>query len=264
MSSNKLLIGCRVLVTRPEHQAENLVRLINEQGGNAVRFPTIAIVARDNVDEIKATLASLDRFQWLVFISANAVTMHHYYLDDGKMNQLKSARFAAIGKATAEALKTLGLLVDLVPENGYTSEALLAMPPMQQISGQRFLIVRGEGGREELACVLRGRGAEVDYLDVYKRAIPRIDSSDVLLLLKQGRLDVITITSGEALQNLLTLLGKEYHELLFGIPLVVVSDRIRQIADNMGFKRIVVANNPSDAAILEAVTMCVGGIEWPN
>lgn len=259
MLSDKPLNGCRVLVTRPEHQAGNLARLITEQGGNAIRFPTLAIVARDNIDEIRNALVSLDRFQWLVFISANAVTMHHYYLDGGKINKLQSMRFAAIGRATAEALKNAGLPVDLVPENGYTSEALLALPPMQQVSGQRVLIVRGEGGREELASTLRSRGAEVDYLDVYKRIVPSIDSSGVLLLLKQSGIDVITITSGEALQNLLTLLGQEYHELLFAIPLVVVSDRIRQIADNMGFKQIVVTNNPSDAAILEAVTMCVGG-----
>lgn len=269
MSSNKLLNGVDVLVTRPEHQAGNLVRLITEQGGNAVRFPTLAIVPQDNVHEIQETLASLDRFQWLVFISVNAVTMHHYYLDSGKINKLKSVRFAAIGRATAEALKSAGLPVDLVPENSYTSEALLAMPELQQINGQRFLIVRGEGGREELANVLRGRGAEVDYLDVYKRIVPNIESSGILLLLEQvlleqEKLDVITITSGAALQNLLTLLGKEYHELLFTIPLVVISDRIRQIAADIGFKRIVVTNNPSDAAILEAVTTCVGGIEWPN
>jgi uroporphyrinogen-III synthase len=49
------------------------------------------------------------------------------------------------------------------------------------------------------------------------------------------------------------------------LPLVVVSNRIRQIATDIGFKRIAVTNSPSDVAILETVTMCVtGGIEWPN
>jgi uroporphyrinogen-III synthase len=259
-----MLNGARVLVTRPAHQAENLCRLISEREGSAIRFPTLAIAAMDDPCPIKNTLAHLDRFQWLVFISANAVTMHSYYIDGGKIN-FKSTRIAAIGQATAQALALAGLAVDLVPECGYNSEALLALPQMQQINGQNCLIVRGAGGREELATTLRSRGANVEYLDVYKRIIPDSDSSQVCLLLAQDKLDVITITSGEALQNLLVMLDKEYHQSLFAVPLVVISDRIRQIAAVIGFKRIAVTNSPSDIAILETVLMCVsGGIEWPN
>jgi len=262
---NTMLNGARVLVTRPAHQAENLSRLIAERGGSAIRFPTLAIAAMDDACPIKNTLAQLDRFQWLVFISANAVTMHSYYIDGGKMNRFKSTRIAAIGDATAQALELTGLPVDLAPESGYNSEALLAMPQLQHINGQNCLIVRGAGGREELATTLRSRGANVEYLDVYKRIIPGCDSSQVSLLLAQDKLDVITITSGEALQNLLMMLDKEYHQGLFAAPLVVISDRIRQIAAGLGFKRIAVTNSPSDAAILETVIMCVsGGIEWPN
>jgi uroporphyrinogen-III synthase len=99
-----LLNGAHVLVTRPAHQAENLSRLIAERNGVAVRFPTLAIVAVDNACTIQNTLAHLDRYQWLIFISANAVTMHSYPVDDGKIKKFKSVRIAAIGRATAEAL----------------------------------------------------------------------------------------------------------------------------------------------------------------
>ena len=260
-----MLNGARILVTRPVHQAENLSHLIAEGGGSAIRFPTLAIAAMDDPCTIKNTLAHLDRYQWLVFISTNAVTMHSYYSDGVKMDQFKSVRIAAIGKATAQALALAGLPVDLVPESGHNSEALLAMPQMLQINGQRCLIIRGAGGREELATTLHSRGANVEYLDVYKRIIPKIDSSQVNLLLAQNKLDVITVTSGEALQNLLIMLEEKHHQQLFEVPLVVVSNRIRQIAADMGFKRIAVTNSPSDVAILETVTMCVTGvIEWPN
>ncbi|MDD2658142.1 MAG: uroporphyrinogen-III synthase [Methylococcales bacterium] len=259
------LNGAHILVTRPAHQAKNLCRLIEERSGVAVRFPTLAIAALDNAGAIQNTLAHLDRYQWLVFVSANAVTMHSYYSDDGKMTKHMPVRIAAIGKATAQALEQAGLPVDLVPDSGYSTEALLAMPQMQQLKGQSCLIVRGEGGREELATLLRSRGASVEYLDVYKRILPGIDSSQVRLLLAQDKLDVITVTSGEALQNLLIMLEEVDHQRLIKTPLVVVSNRIRQIAAGMGFERIAVTDCPSDVAILETVTMCVtGGIEWPN
>jgi uroporphyrinogen-III synthase len=261
----KSLKGAHVLVTRPAHQAEKLSHLIEELGGMAVRFPALAIAALDDSGEIQNTLTHLDKYQWLIFISANAVTMHSYYSDDVKISKFKSVRIAAIGKATAQALALGGLPVDLVAESGYNSEALLAMPEMQEINGQHYLIVRGKGGREELATTLSSRGAIVDYLDVYKRIIPDVDSSPVSLLIAQNKLDVITITSSEALQNLLVMLEEKYHQRLFQVALVVISNRIRQIAADLGFKRIAVTQSPSDIAILETVSMCVtGGIEWPN
>jgi uroporphyrinogen-III synthase len=252
------LNGARVLVTRPAHQAENLSRLIQERGGEAIRFPVLDIVARDNIDEVRHAFKNLDKFQWVVFISPNAVNFA-LKANNGKIDRLKAARFAAVGRATAQALEAAGLAVDVVPEKGYTSEALLAMPQMQQVKGQSCLIVRGEGGREELANTLRGRGAKVQYLEVYKRTIPSIDNSQVVQLLAQHRLDVITITSGEALQNLLIMLGEKNHQLLLPIPMVVVSDRIGQLAAGMGFKRIAVTENPADTAILETVTIVCNG-----
>ena len=254
-----------VLVTRPSQQSENLSRLIDALNGVAVRFPTLAIVPLDDSRHIQNTLAHLDKYQWLVFISANAVTMHGYYSDSDKIKKFKSTRIAAIGKATKDALMLAGLAVDLVPESPYNSEALLARPEMQDVKGQRFLIVRGQGGLDDLANILRSRGADVDYLDLYKRIIPSENCSQVIFLIEQNKLDVITITSGEALQNLFIMLEKKYHQLLLEIPLIVVSHRIRQIAADIGFKKIAVTNSPSDGAILEKVTMCVtGGIEWQN
>jgi len=254
---SKVLNGACVLVTRPEHQAENLSRLIEQRGGIAVRFPALEIVSRDD-DRIKSTLENLDGFQWVVFISANAVNFA-LKANSGKIPRTKSVRFAAVGQATAQAMKMAGLPVDLVPEYGYNSEALLEMPQLQQVEGQNCLIVRGEGGREQLATTLRSRGAEVDYLEVYKRIIPRMDSSPVVELLAQHRLDVITVTSAEALQNLSLMLGEKNNKLLSLIPLVVVSDRIRCLAADMGFNRITVTDSPIDTAILETVITCVTG-----
>jgi uroporphyrinogen-III synthase len=278
------LNGAHVLVTRPEHQAENLSRLIEQQGGIAVRFPSLEIVPKDDAGRIKSTLANLDKFQWVIFISANAVNFA-LKANSGKIARIiplcppfskggdkyppfekgGQGGFAAVGQATAQAMKMAGLPVDLVPEQGYNSEALLAMPLLQQVEGQKFLIVRGEGGREQLATTLRSRGAEVDYLEVYKRVIPKIDSLPVAELLEQQRLDVITVTSAEALQNLGLMLGEKNKKLLSIIPLVVVSDRIRCIAADMGFNRIAVTDSPIDAAILDTVINVYDrGIKWPN
>jgi len=257
---SNVLNGARVLVTRPIHQAENLTRLIEQAGGKAISFPTLAIAGLENVEEIKATLQRLDTYRWVIFISSNAVNFA-LRANGGKIPASKSVVFAAVGRSTAQALANAGLTVGLVPEQDFNSEALLAMPEMRHISGQTVLIVRGQGGREELANTLRERGAKVDYLSVYKRIIPHVNNaSDFRCLLENG-LDVLTITSGEALQNLVIMAGEQQFIMLREVPLVVVSNRIRCLAADLGFNRIAVTKSPSDPAILETIIKFVTGNE---
>lgn len=254
-----VLNGINILVTRPAHQAINFCRLIEDHGGNAISMPTMAIEKIDDDKEIINSLGHLFRFDWVIFISANAVNFA-LRANSGKIPELMNVRVAAIGQATADALRDAGLPVHLVPERGYSTEDLLAMPQMQNIKDLGFLIIRGVGGREQLASLLVSKGAKsVEYLEVYKRVLPSIDCKPATLLLAEKKLNVITVSSGEILQNLLIMVDEKYHAYLLTLPLVVVSDRIRQMAITMGFKRIVMANSPSDKAQLEAVIMCVTG-----
>jgi uroporphyrinogen-III synthase len=202
-------------------------------------------------------LQHLNDFTWLIFTSSNAVNFA-LKANSGKIAEFEARQIAAIGKATADALKLAGLSIQALPEQNYNSEALLALPAMQNVQGQKILIVRGEGGREELANTLRARGADVCYLNVYKRTIPNSCNNDVSELLEQQQLDIITATSVETLQNLLIMLDTKYHSQLFALPLIVVSDRIKQVANEMGFKRIAVARSPSDEAILETINQRTG------
>jgi uroporphyrinogen-III synthase len=275
---NNALKGAHVLVTRPAHQAEKLCQLIEQQGGVAVRFPTLQIMEMDDAqpdnhldDQSIATnpLSKLSNYRWLIFTSANAVNFA-LKANGGKIAQFEEAQIAAIGQATARELRSAGLMVSLMPENGYDSESLLAMPQMQQVNGQDILIVRGQGGREELADVLRSRGANVGYWEVYQRVIPDNDHSEVISLLEQGLLAVIIVTSFEALQNLLAMLGANYKKKLAMISLVVISERISKLAAELGFTQIAVTENPSDPAILDTTIAIINesvnnrGIECLN
>lgn len=254
---------------RPAHQADNLCQLIDQQGGLAIRFPTLEIVGIDNQPAATNPLNNLSKYRWLIFTSVNAVNFA-LKANGGKIAQFKAMQIAAIGQATARELELSGLCVDLIPKTGFDSEAILATPELQQVNGQDILIVRGQGGREELANVLRNRDSNVSYWEVYKRVIPDIDTAQVISLLGQGLLDVIIVTSFESLQNLLTILGAKYKKKLAIIPIVVISERISKLAAELGFTQIAVTESPSDQAILDAVCALTNecgkkrGIEWQN
>lgn len=249
----------QILVTRPTHQAENLCLLIRANNGIPIRFPTLEIIQLNlNNDEIDHHLTSAD---WFIFTSTNAVRCYCSQLDDAKMHRLKTKSHFAIGQATAQALKTVGLNVDLMPLHGYNSEALLALPALQNVLQKNIVIIRGENGRETLAETLKNRGANVHYQNVYRREIPQIDCREVSQLITEKRLDLMTITSGEAIENLVQMLPESQHDLLKKIPLIVVSERIQTIAKNLGFETIALAQTPSDDAILNTITTIINGEE---
>jgi len=143
---------------------------------------------------------------------------------------------------------------DLVPAHRFNSEALLALDELQDMHGKRVVILRGNGGREHLHDTLLERGAEVDYVEVYRRACPDIDPQFMRSLLQPGMLDVVTVTSNETLQNLFAMAGQEGQPLLRTLPLVVVSERQAQLAQELGFEHAaIVAENAGDAALIEAL-----------
>src|SRR5690606_26730779 len=141
----------------------------------------------------------------IVFASVNAVAHGAHLIDKSP-----TARIAAIGKATAAALAEASLPADIVPETGFTSEALLAHPDFTLPDNARVLIVRGSGGREMLRETLTARGLVVETLDVYRRVRPEIDAATrdaIEARWASEGIDVVTVTSVETLHNLIALLS---------------------------------------------------------
>jgi uroporphyrinogen-III synthase len=133
---------------------------------------------------------------------------------------------------------------------GHTSESLLSMAAFQmpEIDGHRILIFRGKGGRALLGDTLIRRGAQVRYVETYRREIaehPPLTESQI------DSLDAITISSNEGLDNLVTLM--EDPTLLIDVPLVVPGKRAATLARQHGFKTIITAQNATDEAMIDAL-----------
>ncbi|MFP5344220.1 MAG: uroporphyrinogen-III synthase, partial [Gammaproteobacteria bacterium] len=236
--------------------AAELCELIEEQGGRALLFPVLEIVAAGESPALLDLVDRLDEFDIAVFISANAV--------DKALSLILARRplpahlqLAAVGNSTARQLQEFGIHADLIPSQGFNSEALLALPEMQEVHGKNIVIFRGAGGRELLAQSLRERGARVEYAEVYRRARPQADVGALLEGLRQNKVQVVTATSSEAVRNLLEMAGKEGAQRLRALPLVVLSARIAEDARALGFKSVTVAKLAGDGALAEAVVQAV-------
>lgn len=237
-----------VLVTRPRTQADELVRAIEERGGRARCFPVLDIVPLDD-DVVHAAAAALPAPDLSIFISRNAVEYGIEYAADGAI--------AAIGPATAAAIGDAGRVVNIQPEGGYDSEHLLAEPPLQDVAGRNVRIIRGSSGRELLADELVKRGANVDYLSVYERRLPRPGPDELAALealWRQGQIDVVVVMSVQSLQNLIALLPAWCAAQLESTPLVTPSGRvIKEALERYPASRPILAPGPGADDMVQAI-----------
>lgn len=244
MAPDKLLAGRKVLVTRPEHQAQRLAEMIADSGGQAVMFPALAITYIPATHWPPIDWSQID---WLIFVSPNAVAA---FVAGYQQPLPANIKAVAVGGGTATAMQQHGLRVDLQPPESKGSESLLTVQQFVSLQGQQIVIVRAPGGRELLAETLRSRGASVSYLNAYQRVRPEPSASACQ---QAAQVDYLTATSVAALDNLCVLL-KAYLSHIKALPLLVLSERIEQHALVSGFKQVTVTRDASDNAIMQRLT----------
>jgi len=239
------LAGIGVLVTRPEHQSQRLAELIRNLGGEPLLFPAMEIVALPD-DATAPVLKRLARFDLAIFISPNAARL--------AMQRIASAGglpaglgVAALGPGTIAELKKFGVREMITPEADFDSEALLDALSGLQFAGKRVVIFRGQGGRALLGESLRRRGAEVEYVECYRRARPRHDLAELMPVWQQGRLRACLATSSEIVINLFDMAGEAYRPWLCQTPMFVSHSRVAAAAFAFGVHTVFVAGMGDEA-----------------
>jgi len=248
------LLSMRVLVTRSVHQAESLAALIEDAGGHAVRFPVLEICAPSDAAAVEAAISRLKQFELVIFTSANAVryTARQILAQHGPLTE--RPLIAAIGSATAAALATQNINTSVVPSGQFSSEGLLRSDALQHVRGRRIAIFAGQGWRRTLPEVLTARGAVVEVIGCYRRRRSNVDSRPLVAEWKSHGMDMVTVTSGEAARNLCALMGQSGQALLFGTPVVAISERVAAICTELGWGDApLVAECASDVGIVNTI-----------
>ncbi len=246
----------RVIVTRPVAQSDRLSALVHDAGGTAIRIPALEIRSTDSAEVAKEVFARIRDFQKVLFISPNAVRHSLQFIT---ADTLEQHQCVAIGASTAQAMSQAGIQCTAHPENNFTSEALLELPELQDVSNENILIIRGNGGRALLGNELTNRGATIAYAEVYQRQIPEQSTKLLNDLLEHQGADVVIANSGETLSNIISIVDSNLHNELFKLQVVTGSARVAQAAMTAGFiKQPLVADTPDDQALMRAI------LKWPG
>ena len=244
------LRGKRVLVTRARGQNEKFSRELAAAGDVPVEFPTIQIVPPADFGPLDRAITDLAAYHWLIFTSVNGVD--HFWQRLLQLSQstaaLRHIRVAAIGPATAAALRQQQVQVDLLPAE-HVAEAPLAA--IGDVAGRRILLPTADIARSTLAAGLRASGASVDQVTAYQTQ-PVEDPGHLLDLLPA--IDILTFTSGSTVRNFVNLLQTDFPATAIGPALVAcIGPVTAQTAQELGLPVHIVAETYTITGLIQAL-----------
>lgn len=175
----------QLLVTRPQPQADEWVAALRAHGVAAHALPLLQIVPESDPAATDAW-RSLSAHGLVVFVSPGCV-QSFFALRPPTASWPAGTSAGATGPGTAQALRDAGVPATSIIEpprdaEQFDSEALWRRLEPQSWQGQRVLVVRGDGGRDWLADRLREQGAEVTFVQAYRRTLPSLSQPQHALL----------------------------------------------------------------------------------
>jgi uroporphyrinogen-III synthase len=237
-----------VLITRPAGKADNLLAGLDEQG---IFYSYQPLITTQQVALKHRDIQHLQQAELIIFVSVSAVTCLEQQFD---LRQLQQP-LLAVGATTASALQRSCGRPVVAPQE-QRSEGVLALPELQQVAQRSIVIVRGNGGRELIKQGLLARGAQVCYVQSYKRVPLPLDGQRLSDQWRQQQIQCIVVTSNEILSLLVQSLPASAQPWLQQRQWIMVSPRMAETAVALGIPaaNITLAANANDQALLQAIS----------
>lgn len=254
------LFGTRILVTRSRCQASELVRQIEDLGGEPYEFPVIdfEMPSGEALAAAEKALERLPEYDWAFFTSVNGVEFFFNHLERmGKdIRALHNARIAAVGPATKEALRRYGIAAEELPGR-YQAEGLLEAFGSALRPGQKVLLPRGDLARSWLPAALRDQGLDVTEAVMYATVPVGDEDEELVKLLNEGKIHAVTFTSSSTVTNLLGALRRMGFEdpasALHGTAVACIGPVTAKTAEEAGLRVEMLAEEATIAGLTAAL-----------
>jgi len=235
-----------VLLTRQDQFLGNTINILERLDYHSAHIPTLKIEPNPKLGELTA-LNHLSDYTDILFVSRNAVEVERGGIPDG-------IRVMTMGAETAKQIYGHGIDA-MFPNIGVGAEALLKVKHLQDFTGRKVLVVRGNLGLDWPAEEMRRRGAEVDQLYCYIQMVPEGSADKLADIIKKNQaIDVIFIHSANSLLNLMEI-AAEHKDTLIKAKLVAGSHNIARSAKALGWQgEVNIAESPSNKHMIVAIS----------
>lgn len=211
------MAGCRVLITRPAHQAGSTFAALEQAGADVVLLPLIRIDPPDDPEPLRQAARRVwaGEFDWVVVTSANGAEALARALREARQEPAPPhphgeppARLCAVGPATREALEREGLRVACTPERAQATAVPDALERAGPLAGRRVLLALGDRAAEGLGSELARRGAAAERVTAYCTRDDPEAARRAAELVCAGEVDLVLAASPSAVQALAGALAR--------------------------------------------------------
>jgi uroporphyrinogen III methyltransferase/synthase len=168
-----------------------------------------------------------------------------------------SAKVAAIGPGTADALLRHGIRTDLLPTR-HVGEALadaIETTLGESLRGAHVLLPRAAAARDALPQRLRDAGAIVDDVPAYRTLGPAPDFGAALRArIEGGELDAITFTSASTVEHTAAALGEGAASLLARLTVASIGPITTEAAARLSVRVDATAEPHTVQGLVDALT----------
>ena len=256
-ASEKPLAGKRVVITRAPEQAIELIAVLQTLGAEVFFLTMVAFAPPENWTAIDEHLRRLDRFDAIVFLSANSARYvlgraHTLGIELEKKKSNLHLFIAAVGPATARAIEKGGSCADYVARE-HTGHGLAA-ELRDKLAGRAVLLPRSDRGNEDVPQAFRDVGARVTEFVAYKTVLPETFDRKLLDRVRRAEIDVVVFASPSAVQNFAALLGAaDLAKLAAHVTFAAIGPTTAQALRDAALPVSVQAEDSSAAALASAL-----------
>jgi len=191
------LFGQNIVITRDARGNLAFADKILAHGGNPIKFNSIEIQDLTDCDEVQRVLAAVNKYDWIIFTSANGVRFTFEALAKaGKDSRaLTPAKVACIGTETAACLAQFSIKADFVPTVFTGGKLAKQLAEFTELQNSRIVLLRSAAASKDLADGLTKAGAVVEDIAVYTVVPHKNESTNLIEQIKAGRIHWLTFTS---------------------------------------------------------------------
>lgn len=189
-------------------------------GARVRPFQAISIRPAEDLSALDCALASLEKYDWIIFTSAHAVVFFERRLRERQIpaERLACLEICAVGPATAKKASECGIRVSLVPREFVAEGVLRALAERvggaARLAGMRILIPRAKEAREILPDGLTAAGATVDVAVCYETVRAEADPA-LVADVRNNPPDLIVFTSSSNVAHFASIVGDAEARRLF-------------------------------------------------
>jgi len=192
-----------VVVTRAESADGPLSSELRRLGLQVLLWPAVSVTAGDTT-ALEQALRSVERYDWIVFASRNAVAP----VIDVLPVRPPGLHVAAVGQSTAQVLKARGWDVDLVPDEANAASLVNAFAALPR-KPVRVLYPASSRALPTIAEGLTRLGAQVDQVEAYRTEAASLNVEDCRAWIEKGGVGAVTFASPSAVIELERALGEQ-------------------------------------------------------